>query len=49
MQLKVLPSGFQMQIMGNVINVRMYISQGVNSLPQYLNSEWTVVVCIKRK
>lgn len=49
MQLKVLPSGFQMHQMGNVINVPTDISSTIRQLPRYINSAGTVCVRIKRR
>lgn len=49
MQVKLLPSGFQSKLIGNVINVPTNISPGVHLLPRSINSEGTVCVRIKRK
>ena len=49
MHIRVLPSGGQKSLRGNVINVPADIYEAVNMLPRYINDSGTVTVRLKRK
>ena len=49
MQIKILPSGAQKQLKGNIINVPTDVAATVNLLPRYLNENGVVTVRLKRK
>ena len=49
MQIHLLPSGFQKQLKGNVINVPTDVTSTVDILPRYINDNGVVTVRLKRK
>ena len=49
MQIQILPSGFQKQLKGNVINVPTDVTSTVDILPRYVNENGVVTVRLKRK
>ena len=49
MQIQILPSGFQKQLKGNVINVPTDVTSTIDILPRYVNENGAVTVRLKRK